>query len=135
MATKIILTICCLVEAVLALDLATAVEIPEQPRYGVYASTGPADCEGAVGILGAGILGSNLEIFGVTYVSMLRQFAILTLFIVPTGIFLITAIEHRQRDREKLMKPCPVCRKFIAKTAETCPRCGDPQRQDSQAVD
>ena len=39
-----------------------------------------------------------------------------------------TAIKAANRNakehREKFMKACPVCRKFIAKTAESCPKCG-----------
>ena len=34
------------------------------------------------------------------------------------------AKQKAKEHREAHMKDCPVCRKFIAKTAESCPKCG-----------
>ena len=110
MAKKIILTICFLAEAVLVLDLATV------------AFTQKSGWEGAVGILG----GSRLDnLLGVFWLLTVANVAIA----LPTLIVTLTTWRAR---RKKFFKACPTCRKFIAKTAETCPKCGDPQRQDSQ---
>jgi len=113
MAKKIILTICFLVEAVLVLDLVT-VDFTQQSGW-----------EGAVGILGGSRYDNNLV--GVFVLLTVANVAIA----LPTVIVTLTTWRAR---RKKFFKACPTCRKFIAKTAETCPKCGDPQRQDSQDV-
>lgn len=110
MAKKIILTICFLAEAVLVLDFAT------------MAFTQQSGWEGAVGILDGG---HHDNLFVMFWLLTVANVAIA----LPTLIVTLTTWRAR---RKKFFKACPTCRKFIAKTAEICPKCGDPQRQDSQ---